>query len=860
MLRKLLNLFRSKRLAAEIEEELAFHRSQTAGRFGNPTNIQERAYEASTLVWLETLLQDLRLAFRGLRRTPSFTAIALLSIALSIAATAVVFTAVKSVLLDPLPYARAAELVQLGSVDNVAGPSHSDWLFWNDAQEIIRRTRTFASVGISGNAVFDLGGGASTPPEALYGLRVSASLFPTLGVHPMFGRNIRPGEDQPHRPNEIILSYGLWGRRFHSDPNVIGKNVQINGHDCLVIGVMPRGFNFPLSRAAAHTPFPYVEFWAPLQLDPPNSAELGGGLQAVARLRPGVSLAQAQQDLASINKALTREFPAANRDRTLRLAPLWDRTVGTARHPLWLLLGAAFLFLLIGCANVANLLLARGFARQREISLRMAIGAPRARVVRQFLTESSLLAALGGLGGYALTVAAWKILPAIAPVSIPRLASAHAGWAVFAFAFTLSLLSGLLSGIAPAFRAAGSNDFASRGTASAEQHRLRSSLVIVEVTLAVTLVLLGGQLLASFIGLLENDPGFQAKRVLASVVLPAHERYTTPTQRAAIYQRFLTAVRALPGVESAGTVDALPFSGENHGGFISASNTNEHASQLVAEVDIIGGDYLPALGARLIAGRWFHPEETTTANNSALINDVTAHHFWPATTALGKLICVNCTPEHPQNWKRVIGVVSTVRHMALDGPLPPNVYLSAGAFQEAAFIVISTDRPTGEMEKAVRRAIAAVDPNQPVLLSTTLQSLLSDSVAGRRFIVNLLAATACLALIMSLAGIYGVTSYTTSRRTQEIGIRMALGATPRSVQTLVFRRQFLSVVIGLIAGLVLTLAAQRVLRGMIAGLTNTETSGFWIAALLVSLTAVTACWLPTRRATRVDPMQALRQD
>ena len=857
MLRRFLNLFRSKKLAEDIEEELAFHRCQTSGRFGNVTRIQEQSHEASTIVWIETVLQDLRIAFRGLRCAPTFTAIALLSIALSVAATAVVFTAVKSVLLDPLPYARSAELVQLRSDHDLAGPSHSDWLSWNNAQEIIRRTRTLASVGIHGNAVFDLGGGHSTPPDALYGLRVSASLFPTLGVSPMLGRNIRPGEDQPHRPNEIILSYGLWQRHFHSDPHVVGQNVQVNGHDCLVIGVMSRDFNFPLSRGAVRTPFAYVEFWAPLQIDPTNPADLGGGLQAVARLRPGVSLAEAQQDLASINKALVREFPAANRDRTLRLAPLWDRTVGTARHSLWLLFGAASLFLLIGCANVANLLLARGFARRREISLRMAIGAARVRIVRQFLTESSLLAALGGVAGYALTAAAWKILPAIAPVSIPRLASGTANWTVFAFALTLSLLSGLLFGIAPAFRAAESNDFASRGTASAEQHRLRSSLVIVEVTLAVTLVLLGGQLLSSFIGLLENDPGFQAKRVLASVVLPAHERYTTPIQRAAIYQRFLHAVRALPGVETAGTVDALPFSGENHGGFITATSLK---SQLVAEVDIIGGDYLPALGARLIAGRWFRQEETTAANNSALINDVVAHHFWPATTALGKFICVNCTLEHPQNWKRVIGVVSTVRHMALEGPLPPNVYLSASAFEEASFVVIRTDRPTGEMENAVRRAIASVDPNQPVLLSATLHSLLSDSVADRRFIVDLLTATACLALIMSLAGIYGVTSYTTSRRTQEIGIRMALGATPRSVQTLVFRRQFQSVLTGLAAGLALTLAVQRVLGGMIAGLTNTQTSGFWIAALLVSLTALAACWLPTRRATRIDPMRALRQD
>ncbi len=479
-------------------------------------------------------------------------------------ATAVVFAAIKAVLLNPLPYRRASELVQIRTDFAGAGRSYGDWVFWNDTQEIIRRTRTLESVGIYGNAVFDLGGGSSGPPEALYGLRVTASLFPTLGVAPKLGRNILPEEDQPGHANEMILSYGLWTRRFKADRKIVGQTVKINGHDCLVIGVMAPDFNFPLRRDANHTPSPYVEFWAPLRTGGP--ASISGGLGAVARLRHGVSLVEAQQDLGSISVALAREFPHTNRDRTLGADSLWDRTVGSASNALWFLMMAALIFLLIGCANVANLLLARGMVRQREVSVRMAVGAGIVRILRQFLTESCVLAALGGLGGFALTAVAWRILPAMAPVSIPRLAAARADWTILAFAIALALVNGILFGIAPGLRSAGSGtpaaigDFGTRGAATGRRDRTRAALVIGEVAITVALVLIGGQLLGNFIELLRTDPGFQADRIVASVVLPEPERYKTPEQRGSVYKRFLEAVRAIPGVESAGTADALPFS------------------------------------------------------------------------------------------------------------------------------------------------------------------------------------------------------------------------------------------------------------------------------------------------------------
>jgi putative ABC transport system permease protein len=783
------------------------------------------------------VLQDVRLALRLLRRAPGSTAIALLSIALSVGAAGVVFAAIKSVLIEPLPFAHPAELVQLRSeYPRMRQQSHGDWVFWNDAREIGRRTRTLGPVGIYGNAIFDLAGDSNTTPEALYGVRMNAPLFSVLGVAPVLGRNILAEEDRPGHPDVMILSYGLWSRRFHSDPSIVGRTVTVNGHSSLVVGVMPADFDFPLRREAAHTPAPYVEFWA-TPLSPPSNPQ--AGLGAVARLRPGVPLERARQDMADISRALERDFPALNRDRVLVVNYLRDRAIRGAGKALLLLMGAAFLFMLIGCANVANLLLARGVAREREIAIRTAIGAGRWRIVRQLLTEGCVLAVLGGAGGYAITFAAWKILPAMAPVSIPRLAAARADTAVFAFAITLAVMNGILFGLAPALRISASG---LKGRHTARTRHLNRALVIAEVAISVLLVVIGGQVLASFVRLVTTDPGFEAGRVLASVILPAAERYGTPEQRGAFYRRMLDAVRAIPGVESAGTVDALPFSGENHGGSV---------DNRIAEIDTVGGDYLQVMGIRLVEGRLFRDEEMNPANGSAVVSQGLAR--------VGDRICVFCTPEHSNDWKRVIGVVSRSSHSALDEGRD-NVYLAAGAMQAAAFLVVRTERPAGEMGQAIRRAIAAIDPNQPVFLSATMRDLIADSVADRRFIVVLLAITGCLALILSAAGVYGVISYATSHRTKEIGIRMAVGAAPIDVLGLIFGQGFATVGIGLAVGLTAAFACVRFLRTVLAGLDQAVPAGIWIAAGLVTATAALACWFPARRAVRTDPVAALRHD
>jgi predicted permease len=530
-------------------------------------------------------------------------------------------------------------------------------------------------------------------------------------------------------------------------------------------------------------------------------------------------------------------------------------------------MATAVMFMLIGCSNVANLLLARGVARQREISVRLAIGAGHARIVRQLLTESCVLAILGGAAAYALVAAAWTILPAVVPVSIPRLAAARADWTVLAFTLTTAAINGVLFGIAPALRAAarrGSisfSGFGTRGSPDVPRDRIRSALVVAQVAVAMILVVIGGELLGSFVRLLGSDKGFEAEGVVTSVVLPLGHKYKTPEQRELLYERILESVRALPGVESAGTTDALPFSGENHSGFVSASEADvmRPGGQFPAEIDVVSHAYLPTMRARLLEGRWFRPEEMASASNVAIVNDFGANRLWPGETAIGKRICVHCTPDKPHNWKHVIGVVSSIPHAALDEPLKVDVYLAGRALERAQFLIVRTDRPAGEMAAAIRRVIGAIDPEQPVFLTRSMSSLIADSLSGRRFVMTLLAAFGVLALLMSMAGVYGVIAYTTSRRTQEIGVRMALGATAADVHFLIFRQGFTAVAFGIAAGLAAAVVLLSALRSAITGLEAGDPV-HGIAVGVVTIAASLACWFPARRATRIDPMCALRQD
>lgn len=798
------------------------------------------------------LLQDLRLAWRMMRREPGGYGIAVGSIGLSVGAAAIVFAAVQAVLLVPLPYSRAGELVQLRTeFPKMERQSAGDWVSWKDAREVGRRSRTLEEVGVYGNAMLDFAGNGEGPPEALYGLRVTANLFPLLGVAPVLGRNIRPEEDREGAGGVVLLSHGLWERRFGSDAGVVGRKVILSGRGYEVIGVMGADFNFPLRRGAARTPSPYVQFWAPM------GSGHSGGLGAVARLRAWARLEDARAEVAGIGETLAREFPATNREKALRVYGLRERVLRGSETALWLLLGAAGLFVLLGCANVANLLLARGLAREREMAVRMALGAGHGRIVRQLLTESCFLAVLGAGIGYLFAVGAWRVLPAASPVSIPRLASAEADWRVLGFAMGVGILNGLLFGMAPAWRLARKGLLGVRSAGATESGRLRGLLVAGQVAAAVVLTMVGGQLLGSFWKLVDTDPGFAADSVLASVVLPAAERYPDGERRGLFFRRVLDAVRELPGVENAGTVNALPFSGENHGGTVSAA---EGPGGTVAEINVAGGEYLQAMGVRLLEGRFFREEDMEAGGDAALVSGLIARRLWPGESAVGRRICVYCTPENPRNWKRVVGVVSEARHSALDEPETGGVYLAAGALEQAAFVVVRTGRGKAEMESAVRRAVAQIDPQQPVFLSATMEELVAESVADRRFVLLLLSATAWLALAIAAGGVYGVAAYAAARRRVEVGIRMAVGARPRQVVGLLFRQGMSGVVAGLTIGGAAGWAGMRLLGSAVPGLERSEVVWILGMAAVVLVAGAAACWGPAWRASRREPMEALQAE
>ena len=807
------------------------------------------------------MLHDLRQSVRMLQRSPALAAVALFSIAITVGATAVVFAAVKAVLITPFPYADAGRLIQLRADDTRYPRSLADWVSLGDMADVAHANRTLEAVGTYRYSLCDLSGDGSTPPEALYGLRVSANMFPMLGVTPMLGRNILPQEDRPGRANEIILSYGLWARRFNSDPHVVGRAIEINGHATTIIGVMPAAFDFPMRLATTvRTPSGHMDFWAPLGIDPAALDRIVGS-GGIARLRRGVSIEQARQDLLSISAELSRRYPLTNQYRLLHAAPLRGEMLGFAQTGLTLLMCAAAIFLLIGCANVANLLLARGLARSREIAVRMALGASRARVIRQLIIESLMLAILGGLAGYLLTTIAWGLLPSVAPMSIPRLASTRAGGSILAFSIAVSLINGLLFGIAPAIRASRRDPAASlhepgmRGVAGPQRNRLRSSLVIAEVALAVVLVVVGGLLTASFVRLLRIDPGFDPDRTLASIVVPVTEQYQNPDRHALLFQHILENVRGIPGVEQVGTVDALPFSGENNGGVI---GNGDPSSQAIAEVNRTSSGYLAALSVPLREGRWFGDDDMERSRDTALINDVAARQLWGNQSALGRRFCVYCDDAENRRWLRVIGIVGTIRHSRLDEPAAAQAYFAAGGLKQAQFLVVRTARPSPQLAKEIRKAVAAADPQQAVFLSATMSTLIGDSISDRRFVLTLLAATGSLALLLAAAGIYGVVSYLTSLRTQEIGIRIALGATARNVQLLIFRQGMWMACAGIATGLAGALIAVRLLSSVLTALASPDPMLIAICTATVTIAAALACLIPARRATRLDPMAALR--
>jgi len=814
------------------------------------------------------LLQDLRYGLRMLRGSPGFTAVAVITLALGIGANTAIFSVVRAVLLPPLPFANPGRLVEIQLRDRKTGQP-ANWVAYRDVADWRAQNRSFESIGAHRFALLNLA--ADGPPDALYGARVSAEVLPLLGVPPLRGRFFLPAEDQPGHDQVIILSYDLWQHRFAGDPAIVGRTIRQAGpnmRDYTVVGVMPRGFNFPFNVPSAVTlPTHQMPYWIPFGVDPLRQSRDGKRCLVVGRLKPGVSLAQAQADLDAVAARIERESPQTNTGVGVRVVPFAHYVMGRARPAMLIMLGAVGLLVLIACANIANLLLARALGRRRETGIRLALGADRRRLLRQWTTESLLLASAGGGAGLLLAAASLRFLIHLAPQDIPRLAQTRLDGAVLAFTVILSLLAGLLFGVFPAWLAAGTDpqealaEGGARSTSGPGRSRARDLLVVGEVALSVLLTAGAGLLVKSFVGLLRLDRGFQPDRLVTAIVVLPPSRYPDLPSNIAFYRKVLDGLRNLPGVQSVGAVNGVPLSGNITGAFVTVEghpSPAANASRPTAEVFATSPDYLPTMGIALLAGREFTPHDATNGSHPAVINDLAAQRFWPHQDPLGKRISVN--RDHGQEiWRQVVGVVKTTHDQSMDLPAQPAVYLAMEqAFEPTQFLAVRTSLPIGAIAARLRQAVAAVDKDQPVLVVNAMQELLDNSVAPRRFAAIMLALFGALALVLAAAGIYGVASYSVSRRTAEIGLRVALGAQRGHVLRIILRQGMGLTVIGIALGLAGALILTRTLSSLLYGVGATDPATFVTVPLALAAVGLAACYIPARRAAKIDPIAALK--
>jgi predicted permease len=811
---------------------------------------------------METLLQDVRYGLRMLRKSPGFTAVALLVLTIGIGANVAIFSVVNTVLLRPLPYHDSGRLVMLweslpGIGFHQVGTATAEYLDYRD------RNRVFSGIAAYKNDTANLTG--SGQPERISITRASANLFSVLGVQPMLGRTYTVAEDRPGTGKVAILSYGLWKRRYAADRKILGGAIDLDGQPYTVIGVMPASFEFPFSS------LPYsdrAELWVPVAFTQDEIADRVRefGTFAIARLKPGVSLPQAQEDVARVAADFEKQYPQFYNGSVYvkpTASPLAADIVGKVRPMLLLLLGAVGFVLLIACANLANLLLARATGRVREMAVRAALGASRARLRRQLLTESLLLAFTGG--GLGLLAAFWlvRLLVEFGPKQVPRLQDAAIDPAVWAFAAGVSILTGILFGLAPAWQASGGEvqaalkEAGARAGTSKERLRLRGLLVALETACSLLLLVGAGLLLNSFIRVLRVPPGFNPNGVLIARTQFDESRYPKPEQCGLAEQQIMARLRRLPGVQSAGFVTNLPLADPRGIGFrIEGHPPNEFHN---ADNALVNEDYFRAMDIPILRGRSFREQDTPSSPLVAVINQTLARTFFPNQDPIGKrLVWGYRTPF------TIVGVAGDVRFSALDAEVAPMIYMSnfqvtSGISRHAVFVVRTGGDPAS-LAGAARNEIWSVDKDLPVFGVTTMNDVLAASVAQRRFSMSLLAGFAVLALLLAAIGLYGVLAYSVSQRTHEMGLRLALGANARDLMRLVVGQGMRVVLGGVAAGLLASLAATRLLTGMLFGVSPLDPLTFAAVVAVLVTAAVLASYVPARRASKVDPMAALRYE
>ena len=816
---------------------------------------------------MEFIWQDMRYGARMLLKSPGFTVVAVLTLALGIGANTAIFSVVNFVLLRPLEYANPDQLVMVWERNTKKGWNESPTSF-ADFVDFRDNAKSVELVAFT-DTNFNLTGGDQ--PERVAGLRVSANLFSLLGVNPARGRWFAPGEDKPGAGHVLILSYGLWQRSFGGNSNLVNQTVQLNGQSYTVVGVMPPTFKFPPAFSATTTSEELIsnaDLWVPLTTDDVPLIRNIRNLKMIGRLKAGVAPQQAQAEINSIASRLAREYPDVNAGLESVVIPLHEQIVGDVREALLILLGAVVLVLLIACANIANLLLSKATARHKEIAIRTALGANRGRILRQLLTESTLLGLLGGVFGFLVAYAGSKTLVSFGSFSIPQLTDFSFDMKVPLFALVVSLLTSLIFGLAPAIDASNPNlnealkEGGRSSSGGATRARLRNALVITEVALAVVLVTASGLMLRSFVRLQGTSSGLNPHNLITLELELPDIRYHAAQQQTLFQQQLLQRVGSLPGVQNAATVDNLPFSGNafNTSFTIEGRPTGPTTETPRAYYRVISPDYFPAIGIELHKGNQFTDRDTAEQPGVAIVNETAAQRYWPGVDPLGKRI-KRGRPESKNPWLTVIGIVSGSRQLSLKEGSQPEIYVPYLQNPGLTFTLVArTASDPRSLTGALRKEVLSADREIPAVNIKLMEELISNSVAKERFYVLLLAVFAVLALILAAVGVYGVMSYSVTLRTRDIGIRMALGARPVDIFKHIVGQALLLGLIGLGVGIVLAIASTRVMSSLLYGINATDPLTLAITSLVLLAVALLASYLPARRATRVDPLVTLRYE
>jgi putative ABC transport system permease protein len=807
---------------------------------------------------MDSVFKDLKFAVRSLLKRPGFMAVAVITLALGIGGSTAIFTVVDAALLRGLPYKSPDRLVHLWEKTPQDAFSKREFSY-PDYQDY-QKNNVFEGLGAYTGGRVLLSGYGET--ESIGGPRVSANFFSVLGVEPVLGRTFQAGEDQQGGPKVVVLSYGLWQGRFGGDPNVIGRALTINGDSFQVIGVLPASFQFALRTG---------DLWLPYQ---PTQNQLTRrfmhGTNLIGRLKPGVDQAQAQSELGVIASRIEQEHNQSHAGTTMRIVPLQEEVIGTVRPILLVLLAAVGFVLLIACANVASLLLTRSLARQKEVAIRSALGASRWRVVRQLLTESMLLSLLGGAAG--LLIAYWGVPALVAALpqnqlnAMPFLKTLNLDAGILAFSFALSLFTGLVFGLAPALQSSrlDLNEVLKEGgrnMAAGAGHRLRSAMVVTEIALAVVLLVGAGLMMKSLLRLLQTDVGFKTENLLTMGMVLPPTKYTENNQLINFSEQIQERVRSLPGVTNVGTVDILPLNGGNTTRFyIDGDPVPQPGKEIEANMRFVSDSYFQTLGVPLISGRMFDQRDTPDKPNVVIIGKTIAERLFAGRDPVGKKIRYNAIEAPPVE---IVGVVGDVKITGLDEAVKPVLYYpyrqNASPF---ANIVVRTSGDATALTASVRNEIRNLEPETAILNVNTMDQMIAQTPASfmRRFPALLISIFAVVALLLASIGIYGVVSYSVSQQTHYIGVRMALGASPSDILRMVLKQGLVLAVAGVVIGVVAALGLMRLLRTLLFEVSTSDVTTFAIVTSTLFVVALVACYLPARRATKVDPLTALRYE